>query len=183
MERGSEHEAHADLAEAPLHALRPQVDLDAGGLEHVGAAGRAGDGAVAVLGDAEAGANGHQRGDGRDVDGVRAVAAGAAGVHDVAINMDAQGLVAHDLRHAGNLLGGLALDAQRRHECAELRGRGLARHDLLHDAGGEIRRQVFACDQVGYCLLYHVGIAPVLGVARRRSATSAQGVRLTSRSS
>ena len=58
MECGSEHEANPHLPDAPLHTLRPQVYFDSRGFQDVGAAARAGHGAVAVLGNLEARARG-----------------------------------------------------------------------------------------------------------------------------
>ncbi len=49
---------------------------------------------------------------------------------------DAEGLLAHDAGHAGDLVDGLALEAEGGDEGAELGGGGLAGHDLVHDGGG-----------------------------------------------
>jgi hypothetical protein len=55
-------------------------------LEHVGAARLAGNAAVAVLADARAGRCGDEHAAGRDVEGVRAVAAGADDVDEVRLS-------------------------------------------------------------------------------------------------
>ena len=59
---------------------RRRRDVDAERLEQVGAAAAARHRPVAMLGDAHAARGQHQRGDGRDIERVRSVAAGAAGV-------------------------------------------------------------------------------------------------------
>ena len=80
VDGGGEQEADADFADGARGIVRRHVDADAPGFQQVGAAALAGDGAIAVLGDVDAGAGHHERGDGGDVKGVGAVAAGAAGI-------------------------------------------------------------------------------------------------------
>ena len=90
----------------------------------------------AVLGDGHSRRSDHEGGGGRDVEGIGAVAAGAAGVHGGNADVDAQGVVSHNLGHAGNLVRRLALDAQRREEGPDLGFGGLAGHDFLHHGSG-----------------------------------------------
>src|SRR2546425_12692982 len=83
-------------------------------------------GAVAVLGDAEPGPGDDEGGRGRDVEGPRGVPARAARVdehvavgageprHVVGTRVDADGLLAHHLGEADQLLDGLALHPERR---------------------------------------------------------------------
>jgi hypothetical protein len=80
---GGEHEADADFIDAAADLLRRQVDIDAERFENVGAARLRGDRASAMLGDAGPGRGGDEHRRRRDVEGLRAVAAGAAGVDQV----------------------------------------------------------------------------------------------------
>ena len=97
---------------------------------------------------------GHHKGRrGRDVEGMLAVAAGAAGIdqhlalaqrHD-----DGHDVAAHRLGAAGDLLGRLALHAQRGQIAADLRRRGRAVHDDVHGRGGFLAAQVLSVDDFG----------------------------------
>ena len=140
-----EHEADARLGDAAAHLGRGDVDGDAQRLEHVGAAALAGGRAVAVLGHGDAGAGGDDGGGGRDVEGPGVVAAGAAGVEDhVGVHLDLLGQRAHGARHADDLLGGLALDAQGAEEGGRLRVAGAAAHDLEQHVAGLVLAEVLA---------------------------------------
>ncbi len=78
-----EQETDADAIDAGADLVGRQFEIDAGGFQYVGTAAGAGDGAVAVLGDAAAGGRddeGRRRG---YVERVGAVAAGAAGIDQV----------------------------------------------------------------------------------------------------
>ena len=79
---GREEEHEVGGAEAFDGELGREHDSDAEGFEHVGGAASGGDGAIAVLGDFGPGSGGDQRGGGRDVEGERANASGAAGVDE-----------------------------------------------------------------------------------------------------
>ena len=87
---------------------------------------------------------------------MRAVAAGAAGVHQVAVGLDAEGLLAHNPGHARDLVGGLALESQGSDKGPELRRGRFARHYLLHHLGGFLGGQVMAGDHAAYGFLYHL---------------------------
>ena len=90
MVRRREHEAEAELVDRLRDPLGGEVELEAERLEHVGAAGQRGDRAVAVLRDACAGCRGDERGRGRDVERLAAVAAGAGGVDEVVASSGAR---------------------------------------------------------------------------------------------
>ena len=147
MENGSKHEANAYLFNAPLHAVWGNVHLDPACLQDVGAAADAGCAAVAVFGHLGACRRRH---DGRrrgNVHCVLAVATGACRIYkvlsrDVCVHL--KRVFTHCLGHAGDLGHGLTLDAQRRHESADLGGRGLAFHDLIHHVGGALLRKILA---------------------------------------
>ena len=80
------------------------------------------------------------RGHRRDVHGVRAVTAGAAGVDRRARDVDPHGHVEHRADQAADLVRGLALGPQRDHEAGDLRRGRLAGHHLGHRPGGVARR-------------------------------------------
>ena len=131
-----------------LDLRRRDVDGHAQRLEDVGAAAPAGRRAVAVLGHRDAGAGGDERRRRGDVEGAGAVAAGAAGVEDdVGVDVDLLGELGHGARHADDLLGGLALDAQRAEEGGRLGFAGTAAHDLEQHAAGLVLAQVAAAGE------------------------------------
>ncbi len=149
VEGGSEHEGEARALEAGGRRLRRQLDLAAERLEDVGGAAGARNRAVAVLGDARARAGGDERRGGADVERSARVAAGAARIEQRAGDRDAQRLLTHGARHADDLVDGLAFHAQRDDERAELRGCGLARHDLIHAGGGLVLGEVAPFNKLG----------------------------------
>ena len=81
---GGEKKGEVVLAQGAGRLLRLKINLDAQRLQHVGAAGLGGDGAVAVLGDSHAGGGDDERDGGGDVEGVETVAAGAANIQNLA---------------------------------------------------------------------------------------------------
>ena len=106
------------------HLGRSEADIAAGGFQHIGAAAEAGHLAVAVLGDVGARGRGGEGGGGGDIEELDAAAARAAGVDQVGhVNFHPGGEFAHGLRRPGHLFGGLALDAQRGEQAADLRRR------------------------------------------------------------
>ena len=152
--RRREHEAEPELVDRLRDPLRRLLELEAERFEHVRRSGRRGDGAVPVLGDARAGRRGDDRSRGRDVDRAGAVAARARRVDEVvALRMHRQHVVAHRLRAAGDLVRGLALQAQRDEEAAHLRRGGVAAHDLAHHLAAACAAEVLAVEQVGQRLL------------------------------
>jgi hypothetical protein len=125
VEHRREAEGDAGLLEARPDGGGRQVDHHAERLEQVGRAARRGGRAVAVLDDRHAGAGHDQRAmverltvlDGRP----RCRRCRRRGP-------DRHGAASSSMtRPAGDLLGRLALGAQRDHEAGDLRGRGLAR--------------------------------------------------------
>ena len=115
VEPRREAEPDAGLVDAARDAVRAEVDRDAERLEHVGRAALRRRGPVAVLRDPRARARRDERGHRRDVDGARAVAAGAAGVDQRAGRRPSTcvGEREHRAHERGELAGGLALRAQR----------------------------------------------------------------------
>lgn len=130
---GSEEETDAGFADALTHLRGVEGDFDAEGLEDVGAAALAGDGTVAVLGDAGSGSGGDEGGDGGDVEGALAVASGAAGVDDGAwAGVDWIDACAHGAGESGDLFSGFAADAEGGEEGGGLRRRGVAFQQEAH---------------------------------------------------
>ena len=128
-----------------------QLDADAQGLQDVGGAATAGGGAVAVLGDAHTGAGGDESSGGGNVESVGAVAAGAHRVDQRAFDAHLEGELAHDGGHAGDLLGGLALEPQGGEERSQLAGSGLSLHDLAHHCRRFVHGQGAAGNEQVYC--------------------------------
>ena len=148
MVRLREEEAEAELVDRLLDPLRRQLEPEAERLEHVRRAGLRRRRAVAVLRDRRTRRRRHERGRGRDVVRVRAVAARADDVDDVgALRRDAENVLAHRLGAPGDLVGRLALRAQRDEEAGDLRLRRLAAHDLAHRLARLVAREVVAVEQ------------------------------------
>ena len=148
---GREHETDAHLVDAARHLLGREIDVDAERFQHVGAAGLARHGAAAVLRDLRARRGGDERRRSGDVEGVRRVAAGAAGVDEVR-RRPAPYLgreLAHHLRRGGDLADGLLLHAQADDDAGDLRGRHLAAHDLAHDREHLVVEDLAVLDQRG----------------------------------
>ncbi len=145
-----EHEADAGFLDAARDHFGAEVDLDAERLQHVGRAGFAAQGTVAVLGDGNAGGCGDNRRGGRDVEGFGAVAApGADDVDDILGGVDGDHLFAQDRDGGGDLADRLALDAEAHQEGADLAGRGFALHDGGHDAAHFLAGQILARGDLG----------------------------------
>src|SRR5262249_663241 len=114
------------------------------------------DRAVAVLRDAGSRCSGDECRRSRDVERLAAVAAGARGVDEVvALRLHRQHVRAHRLGAAGDLVGRLALQPQRDEEAADLRRRGLARHDRVHDLARPVAAEVAALQQLAERVLDH----------------------------
>src|SRR6266511_2182411 len=109
-----------------------------------------------MFGNSRSGRGGDERGGGRDVERVRVVAAGAGRVDEiVALGMHRQYVLAHRLGAAGDLVGSLALCAERDEEAADLRWRRLAAHDLAHHLARLGTGEVVAVQQSRNRLLDH----------------------------
>ena len=83
VEIGREHEADADLVYALADLFRGQVEVDAERFQHIRRAAGRRHRAPAVLGDPRTRRGGDQRAGGGDIEGVRGIAAGAAGIHQM----------------------------------------------------------------------------------------------------
>ena len=138
-----EQETKAHVADAARHLGRRKVQIDAGGLEHVGAAALAGGGAIAVLGNVGAGRRGHDRRRGGNVEALgAAAAAGAAGVHQVRhVDVDLGRYGPHGGGGTGYLLHRLALGLEANEHGGDLRWRGFAGHDGVEHRSGLGLRQ------------------------------------------
>ena len=89
-----------------------------------------------MLGDPHTGPGRHQRARGGDVERAAGVAAGTAGVDETGlVDVDLRGEAPHHRRGGRDLFHRFALYPQAYQEAADLRGRALAGHDVLHDIG------------------------------------------------
>ena len=148
MVGAGEHEAEAELVDRARDPLGRLLEVDPERLQHVGRArGRAG-GAVPVLRDRGARRRGDERRGGGDVERAGAVAAGADDVdHGGALRRHGNDVLAHGRGEPGDLVGGLALRAQRDEEPGDLGGRRLAVHDRAHQLVRVLAREVVAVEQ------------------------------------
>ena len=183
--------ACANMKPMPVRSIHPatcsgvEVDLRAERLEHVGTAALRRHRAVAVLRDARTGASSNKRRTGADVEGAARVAAGSAGIEHASVDFDAARLLAHDPRHARNLVDRLALHAERGHVRGELRGRGNAGHEFFHAGGRFVLRQVGAIDKSAECVAdgercrgrhtYASSCAPMFPVTSHREEVTKYG--------
>src|SRR5262245_18710569 len=104
MECRREEERDSGMHQAALDDRRWSDDVDAELLEQVGTAAPARHGAVAMLGHAHTCGRDDERGDGRDVERVSAIAASAAGVEHVRGDLrQLCGTRAHRTRQADDL--------------------------------------------------------------------------------
>ena len=148
MMAGRKHEPDAAFVYAAANLLRGNRNIDAGGLEHVGAARVAGGGTAAVFRHTHPGGAGNQGAGGGDIEQAGAVTAGTDGVHHrPGLDLDPGRQLAHDHGGAGELLDCLALDGERHQEGADLRRRRLAAHDHLHHRLHLFARQAVAAGQ------------------------------------
>ena len=147
--RGREHEAHPGFGDAARHFLRPQVDVHAKRLQHVGAAAARRDRPVAVLRHRHAGAGHHEGGAGRDVEGAAAVAAGAAGVDGAFRRAHCQHLGPHSAGGPGDLLHGLAAGPKPHEQRADLDRRRRARHHEIEGFGCFLLAEALAGSDLG----------------------------------
>src|SRR5439155_12236369 len=95
-------------------------------------------------------------GGGGDADRARPVASGSGGVDEVVTTRPhGHDVLAHRLRAACNLVGCLALHAQRDEEAADLRRCRLAAHDLVHHLPGLATAEVVTVEHPLQGLLDH----------------------------
>jgi hypothetical protein len=129
-----EHETDAAARDALGNLRRLQVDLRAQRLQDVRAAGLRGHAAVAVLGDLASRRGDHEHRGGGDVEGMRAIAAGADDVDQVGAigDLDRQREFAQHGRRRGDLAHGFLLDPQAGEDGRGHHRRDFAAHDLPH---------------------------------------------------
>jgi hypothetical protein len=132
---GREHEADAALLDAARDLLGRQVDVDAQRLQHVGAARLARHAAPAVLAHLGARCGRHEHRAGRDVEGVRAVAAGADDVHQVRLVFTGTLVDTSRITCAAAVISPMVSFFTRRPviSAAIITGEQLAAHDEAHD--------------------------------------------------
>ena len=146
MEGWRVEEGEAMFAERGCTFFGGERDWDSEGFEDVGRTGLAGDGAVAVFGDADFGVGvcacgcGDESGGGGDVEGAGGVGSGAAGVDEgEALGVgegDGSGGGAHGVDEAGDLVGGFAAGGEGGEEGGDVEVGGFAAEDGLEDFGG-----------------------------------------------
>ena len=136
LERGRVEKHEARRAEAGRERRDGKLEPDAERLEDVGPADRAGDRPVPVLGDGDAGAGDDEARGGRHVQGARAVAARAAGIHRLRGHVGKPDRVRpHGARRTDELVDRLALHAERDEERPDLRRGRVPAEDALHCRG------------------------------------------------
>jgi hypothetical protein len=152
----SEEEAEAELVDRALDPLDRELEIEAERLEDVRRSRRGRHRPVAVLRHSRAGRGGHERRRRRDVERPRPVAAGAGGIDEVlAAGSHGEHVRPHRLGAAGDLVRGLALQAQGYEEAADLRRRRLAAHHLFHHRPRLTAREVLTFEQPGESFLDH----------------------------
>ena len=129
MEEGREEEGDAVGGERGGGVL----EVDAERFEEVGTATEAGEGAVAVFGDAETCSGGNEGGDGGDVEGTGEITAGAAGVEE-RFGGDGRGVGGgtEGAGGTGQFVGSFAFQMERDEESGDLGFRRLAFENGLH---------------------------------------------------
>ena len=143
MPRRREEEREAGAGQRLDDAIGRRLERNAERFEHVGRSALARDRAVSVLGDPDARAGDDERRGGRDVEGLGAVAAGAAGVEHLADRRrHRHGPRPHRAREPDHLAGPFALERQRHQQTSDMRRLGLAVHDQPHRLSGFVARQV-----------------------------------------
>ena len=148
MMSAGEHEAEAELVDRARDLLGRLFDGDAERLEHVGRACRRAHGAVPMFCHRCAGRCGHERRSRGDVERVRSVATGPDDVdHGRARGRDGDDVLAHRRGEARDLVGRLALVAQRDEEARDLGRCRLSVHDRAHQRMGVLAGEVVPVEQ------------------------------------
>ena len=132
---GRKHEADAHLRNALGNLLRREVDVDTQALQHIGAAALAADTAAPVLAHFCTASCGHKHRASRNIERVRAIAAGAHDVHQMRgiCHLHLGGKLSHHLCGCGDLANRFLLHAQRGDEGRHHGLRHLTAHDEAHD--------------------------------------------------
>jgi hypothetical protein len=128
-------------------AFRTQSDFNSQRLQDIGGAAFTRGGAVAVLGHFKPRSGGDKAGSSGYIKAAGAVPARADDVYGRAGYPDRGGFSAHDAGQSGNLIGGLAFNAQGSQESAYLGWCGLPAHDFPHRAGRLFKGERTAFDQ------------------------------------
>ena len=102
-----------------------------------------------MLGHAGAASCGDYRGKGRDVEGGQAVAPGAAGVEESAIDLDRRRHRTSRAGKPGELLDRLALDAKGDEKAGDLNGGGVPANDLLKSSRSLILGERLTAHELG----------------------------------
>ena len=148
MEGRREEERDARLVETAFDHRGRRRHVHAERLEQIRAPATARHRPVAVLGHLHAARGEHERRERRDVEGVRPVAAGAAGVEARRAGTRQRHRVRpHRAREADDLPRTLPLHRQRDQEAGDLGRGGGALHHLPHRRGGLLRGQILAPQQ------------------------------------
>src|SRR5205807_854029 len=126
--------AEVELVDRLPGLLRRERNAGAERFEHFGAARGRRHRAPHVLGHPGARRGGDESRAGRDVESMRRVASGAAGIDEmrIVLHLDVGRQLAHHLRRGGDLPDRFLLHAQPDDEPRDLRRRELAAHDLAH---------------------------------------------------
>jgi hypothetical protein len=157
MERRREEKSDSDFGERPFDSGRRRRDPHAQGFVDVGAARLARRRPIAVFGDGDAARRDHQRRTGRDVEGPRSIAAGAARVEQIVMARRQRHRVrAHRARQAHDLDRPFPFHRQAHEERRDVRHRRAAGHDLDHRRRRFVGRQVFVPREFVDQLLEHV---------------------------
>ena len=139
------------VAKAAGGVLGGEFDGDAEGLQHVGRAGLGGDGAVAVLGDGDAGGGADEGDGGGDVEGVELVATGPADVEDLHGRRGLEGegdrAAAQFEGEAGDLGGGFTLVRERGEEIGLLPDGDVFASEGIDDPGDLVAGEVLSAGQ------------------------------------
>ncbi len=144
---GSEEESEANLPDHLDRCLWLQLDVDSQSFQQIRRPGQRRGGAVAVFGDAGAGAGRDERRGGGDVEGPGPVPARTDEINDLHSDVDSDGSLEHRLHHAGDLIARLPFGAQGDDEGCHL-GRGrVTGHDLRHRGAGRVAAQSLSGDE------------------------------------
>ncbi len=145
---GREEERDVRLLERVSHAIGGRAQIHPERFEDIGAAALARDRAIAMFGDHDARASHDERRGGRDVEGVRSIAARAAGIEDRGDRArQRHGACAHRAGKTDHFLRPLAFERERHQESRDVRRLSLAIHDRAHGRGGLIGREVLVASQ------------------------------------
>ena len=174
-----EAEADAGRVDAGRDAIRSELDRDAERFEDVCRAAVGGRGAVAVLHDPHTRTRRDQRSHRRDVDGARAVAAGAARIDCFGHDIDMRGEAPHRAYERGHLGHRFALGPQRDDESRRLHVADTSFEDLGERGREIVGRHRLAAQQPRDDRCHDVihasdTASPTRGLGRARRARSDQ---------